>query len=180
MNTLKHIRAILLLPVMVTLIIPGVILHATGTLNIGRAGPPPLNFMLPLLGVLLIGFGLTLVVKTNVLFIKIGKGTLAPWDATQKLVVHGPYRYVRNPMISGVFCILLGESAMLGSGPLFCWFLFFLALNLVYTPLFEERDLERRLGEEYRVYKKHVPRWIPRLRPWEKPSDKGNNLTYRS
>jgi protein-S-isoprenylcysteine O-methyltransferase Ste14 len=91
---------------------------------------------------------------------------LAPWDATEKLVVVGPYRHVRNPMISGIFFILLGEVLMFGSVPLLVWFLVFVLGNATYIPLSEERGLARRFGEEYIRYKRHMPRWIPRLRPW--------------
>jgi protein-S-isoprenylcysteine O-methyltransferase Ste14 len=74
-------------------------------------------------------------------------------------------------MISGVLCILLGEAILFGSLPLFYWFVFFLVGNLIYMPLVEERDLERRFGEDYILYKQNVPRWIPRSRPWDAPFD---------
>ena len=67
-----------------------------------------------LLGAALIGLGLVLVVWTVRLFVTLGKGTLAPWDATTKLVVRGPYRHIRNPMIAGVACVLAGEVALFG------------------------------------------------------------------
>jgi protein-S-isoprenylcysteine O-methyltransferase Ste14 len=104
------------------------------------------------------------------MFARRGEGTLAPWDETQKLVVHGVYCHVRNPMISSVFCILAGEAALLGSLPILYWFLFFLIGNLIYIPLSEEPGLEHRFGDEYRRYKANVPRWIPRLTPWQPPA----------
>ena len=67
--------------------------------------------------------------RTISLFARVGQGTLAPWDPTQRLVVLGPYRHVRNPMISGVLAILLGEAALLGSPPLLVWFGAFFAVN---------------------------------------------------
>jgi protein-S-isoprenylcysteine O-methyltransferase Ste14 len=84
-------------------------------------------------------------------------------------VVRGPYRHVRNPMISGVLFILAGEALVLGSLPLLIWFLAFFAANSVWMPLIEEPGLERRFGEEYIEYKREVPRWLPRLKPWEQP-----------
>ena len=173
MNPLRHIRAILLLPVTVTVFVPAILINLTGGFRIGRALDLPWSLAPILTGVLLIGLGLALLIQTNVLFVRIGRGTLAPWDPTQKLVVRGIYRNVRNPMISGVLGILLGEALAFSSVALFCWFLIFLVLNLVYTPLIEERDLERRFGAEYREYKQHVPRWIPRLRRWEGPPGDG-------
>jgi protein-S-isoprenylcysteine O-methyltransferase Ste14 len=124
-------------------------------------------------GIALIGLGCILVVKTVSLFVSQGQGTLAPWDPTQKLVVRGVYRYVRNPMISGVLGILLGEAICLGSIPLLYWSIAFLVINLIYMPLVEERGLERRFGEAYAHYRRNVPRWIPRLKPWTFPSQEG-------
>jgi protein-S-isoprenylcysteine O-methyltransferase Ste14 len=98
---------------------------------------------------------------------RIGKGTLAPWDPTSRLVVSGPYRYVRNPMISGVLAVILGEAALFGSLPLLVWFGVVFAVNAVYFPLVEEPGLRRRFGEEYDAYRANVPRWLPRLRAWE-------------
>jgi protein-S-isoprenylcysteine O-methyltransferase Ste14 len=110
--------------------------------------------------------GLVLMIATIRLFVTVGKGTLAPWEPPQKLVVRGVYRYVRNPMISGVGLVLLGESVLTASLPLCGWFLVFLAVNSVYIPLSEEPGLVKRFGEEYLNYKQNVPRWIPRLTPW--------------
>ena len=97
----------------------------------------------------------------------VAEATLAPWNPPQKLVVRGVYRHVRNPMITGALCILLGEAIFFGSWWLLGWFGFALVLNLFYIPLFEEPGLARRFGEDYLLYKRNVPRWIPRLTPWE-------------
>ena len=102
-------------------------------------------------------------VATIRLFVTVGKGTLAPWEPTHKLVVQGVYRHVRNPMISGVILVLLGESVLTASLPLFCWFLVFAVINATYIPLLEEPGLVNRFGEEYLTYKGNVPRWVPRL-----------------
>jgi protein-S-isoprenylcysteine O-methyltransferase Ste14 len=104
--------------------------------------------------------------RTISLFAREGKGTLAPWDPTQRLVVRGPYRYVRNPMITGVLSILLGEAALFGSLWVLAWWLAFFAINAVYFPLIEEPGLRGRFGDEYERYRRSVPRWIPRRRPW--------------
>jgi len=106
-------------------------------------------------------------VTTVSLFATEGKGTLAPWDPPAHLVVRGPYRFVRNPMISGVILIILAESLILRSLPLAEWAGTFLLINMIYIPLFEEPFLEQRFGEEYRSYKRHVRRFLPRLRPWQ-------------
>lgn len=87
-------------------------------------------------------------------------------DPTQRLVVQGVYRHVRNPMISGVMAILLGEVVLAASLPLACWFLVFVAGNALYIPLAEEPGLAKRFGDDYEAYRRNVPRWIPRLKPW--------------
>jgi protein-S-isoprenylcysteine O-methyltransferase Ste14 len=106
-------------------------------------------------------------VATIRLFGTVGQGTLAPWEPPQHLVVRGVYRHVRNPMISGVLFVLLGESLLTASLPLFRWFVVFALINAIYIPLVEEPGLVKRFGDEYRTYKRNVPRWIPRLTPWE-------------
>jgi protein-S-isoprenylcysteine O-methyltransferase Ste14 len=106
-------------------------------------------------------------VATIRLFVTVGKGTLAPWNPTQRLVVQGIYRHVRNPMISGVFFVLLGEAVLAASLPLFYWLVVFIIGNAVYIPLAEEPGLVKRFGDEYLTYKQNVPRWIPRLTPWD-------------
>ena len=119
-------------------------------------------------GALLGAGGFALWAWTVRLFATVGEGTLAPWDPTQRLVAVGPYRHVRNPMISGVFAVLAGEALALGSESLAIWAGGFLAVNHLYFVLYEEPGLERRFGEAYREYRRAVPRWIPRRTPWER------------
>ena len=99
---------------------------------------------------------------TVALFAGVGQGTLAPWDPTTRLVVRGPYRHVRNPMISGVLAVLLGEAALFGSLAVLAWWAFVFALNAVYFVLVEEPGLRERFGAEYEAYAARVPRWLPR------------------
>ena len=120
-----------------------------------------------ILGLALIIAGLIIMVLTISSFIRIGKGTLAPWSPAKKLVVVGLYRYVRNPMILGVFTVLLGETTCIWSVVLFQWSAAFFVINTIYFILYEEPGLEKRFGEDYLNYKKHVPRWMPRLTPFD-------------
>ena len=159
MSVWRHLRAIGLLPVTVAVVVPGLILW-WGEAELG-------TWPLVTAGIALIALGLVLVSWTVALFARIGKGTLAPWDPTSRLVVVGPYRHVRNPMISGVLAVVLGEAALFGSVPLLVWFGAVFAVNAVYFPLVEEPGLRRRFGEDYEAYRAAVPRWVPRLRPWE-------------
>jgi len=82
------------------------------------------------------------------------------------LVVRGPYRHVRNPMITGVLCILLGEAAVTVSGWLLGWFAIFLAFQVIAIQFWEEPHLVKRYGNEYVDYRRNVPRWIPRISAW--------------
>lgn len=154
-----------ILPFTVLLIIPPAILWATG-FRIGWGLGMPWDAVVVLAGSVLMGNGLYYLFMTIWLFINIGRGTLAPWSPTKKLVIIGPYRHVRNPMISSVMMTLLGESIAFGSAGIFIWFLLFFGINHIYFVYSEEPGLEKRFGEEYITYKKNVPRWIPRLRPW--------------
>jgi protein-S-isoprenylcysteine O-methyltransferase Ste14 len=153
---------------MVLLVIPGLILYPGefDTLGLWRSVPSS-KVILPIIGILCVCPGLLLMVATIRLFMTVGKGTLAPWNPPQHLVVRGVYRYVRNPMISGVLFVLLGESLLTASLPLFYMFLVAVIINAIYIPLSEEPGLVERFGDEYLTYKRNVPRWIPRLSPWE-------------
>src|SRR5262245_13526006 len=124
MTTLRHLRAILMLPFMVAVVIPATMLFLTGidTFDLWQSAPAT-RVALLVLGGALSCLGLVLMVATIRLFASVGKGTLAPWNPTQRLVVQGIYRHVRNPMISGVFFLLLGEAMLVASLPLFCWFI---------------------------------------------------------
>jgi protein-S-isoprenylcysteine O-methyltransferase Ste14 len=151
----RHVRAIGLLPVVVTLAVPGLIVWRSGTASMSWVRIVP--------GIALIAAGLVLVAWTIGLFARFGRGTLAPWDPTRRLVVRGPYRHVRNPMIEGVLLVLFGEAALFGSFPLLLWLTGVLAANALYIPLVEEHALRRRFGQEYDAYCASVPRWVPRL-----------------
>lgn len=178
MSAAAHIRAITILPGVAVLVIPGLIIYSAKTIDFGWALQPPLNFLLISAGTTCIAFGLFLMFQTISLFASEGKGTLAPWEPPKNLVVKGVYRHVRNPMISGVLFILCGESLILGSVAMVFWFLAFLVGNMIYLPLLEEPGLERRFGESYLVYKKNVPPWFPRTKPWEQrvePLKKSNH-----
>ena len=166
MRLLRHLLAVVLLSGAEVIVIPAEIVRRTGALNVGWGLTPELAWLPWLLGCVLIGFGLLLMYKTVSLFASFGEGTLAPWDPPRRLVVRGVYRRVRNPMISGVFFVLLGEAVLLGSLPVLVWFLIVVAVNAIYIPFVEERSLSNRFGDEYLDYRRHVPRWIPRLRPW--------------
>jgi protein-S-isoprenylcysteine O-methyltransferase Ste14 len=93
-------------------------------------------------------------------------GTPAPPMPTRHLVVVGPYRHVRNPMYVAVLAIILGQALLFGSaGALLYAGVVLLAVTL-FVRGYEEPTLEGEYGEEYREYRRNVPGWVPRLRPW--------------
>jgi protein-S-isoprenylcysteine O-methyltransferase Ste14 len=117
-------------------------------------------------GALLFSLGLAMLAWTVGLFSRLGRGTLAPWDPTRRLVVAGPYAHLRNPMISGVTAMIVGEALASGSTRIGAWAAVFVLVNHVYFVVSEEPGLVERFGAEYEEYVRHVPRWIPRRRPW--------------
>jgi protein-S-isoprenylcysteine O-methyltransferase Ste14 len=149
---------------MMTVFIPWAIAAATG------ARPPDLStargLLLGICGAIFIALGLAMLVWTVVLFDRVGKGTLAIGSPV-KLVVRGPYRHVRNPMMSGVFCIQLGTAIATASPWLFGWFAFFFTCVLIAIRGVEEPHLRQRFGADYDEYVRHVPRWVPQPRGWE-------------
>lgn len=157
--------AILVLPGTALVLVPAVIVWLThGTVL--EAQPAAVDDIRFWLAAIAGGAGLFLAVWTCRLFVTAGRGTPAPWDPPRNLVVRGPYRHVRNPMITAVLLLLAAEALLLRSWALAGWLLVFFGGNAVYFPLFEEKDLEQRFGEAYRRYRANVPRWLPRPSPW--------------
>lgn len=117
-----------------------------------------------LTGLFIISIGLYVVIVTISTFIRIGKGTLAPWSPTKKLITGGIYGHVRNPMILGVLTVLIGEAIAILSINIFLWALIFFIINNIFFVLYEEPNLEKKFGNEYLEYKRNVPRWIPRFK----------------
>lgn len=116
--------------------------------------------------------GWALVAWTVTLFVVRGRGTLAPWNPTRRLVIDGPFAHVRNPMITGVAIAIGGAAIALRSAAVGEWLLVFVAVNHTYFVLSEEPGLRRRFGPAYEEYAAAVPRWWPRAtryRPTRSP-----------
>jgi protein-S-isoprenylcysteine O-methyltransferase Ste14 len=161
---LRHLLAILLLPFMVVVVVPYLLLTSfpVGDMATLLGDDLPLEWIARLPGVILFAGGFGMFCWCVILFAKVGRGTLAPWDPTQALVAAGPYRHVRNPMISGVVTMLFGQALAWGSWAIAIWAALVLLTSHVYFVLIEEPDLEQRFGASYINYKARVPRWIPR------------------
>jgi protein-S-isoprenylcysteine O-methyltransferase Ste14 len=161
----RLLRTIIILPGTALVVIPGAIVWALRATGGAVTAALPGQWTL-WLGLALAVVGLALAAWTVRLFAVEGQGTPAPWDPPRKFVVAGPYRYVRNPMITSVLAMIAAEALVLRAWPLAGWMAVFFVANAVYFPLVEEKGLERRFGDDYRRYKANVPRWIPRLTPW--------------
>ena len=162
---LRHAFAIAVLPFTVTVLVP---IWLARRYSVSLSFPDSFFGSLSVaVGLASLAIGVTLFVACLRRFAGEGQGTLAPWDPPRELVVTGPYRWVRNPMISGVVGVLLGEAFLLRSLPHFGWALLFAGINLVYIPFLEEPDLRRRFGDSYARYCANVPRVVPRLTPWK-------------
>jgi protein-S-isoprenylcysteine O-methyltransferase Ste14 len=113
------------------------------------------------LGVVCLAFGAALLAACIVEFARSGRGTLSPVDPPRLLVVHGLYRYVRNPMYLSVSLVVLGEALASGSAALgIYWAIWFAAVNL-FVIAYEEPALRQKFGASYDDYAQRVNRWIP-------------------
>jgi protein-S-isoprenylcysteine O-methyltransferase Ste14 len=121
--------------------------------------PSPYNW----LGIVMLAPGLFLLIWTFWAFAVIGKGTPVPYEASQNLITGGPYRYVRNPMVTATHFIMLGTAIILSSYILLILTILSVFSNHQYTVEVEEKEMEFRFGQEYLEYKARVSRWIPRL-----------------
>ena len=166
LTILRHLLSILLLPFMAVVVLPAWLRTAFAASDSRWVEHSPIAWLARFTGVLCIIVGFVLFSWCVSLFVSVGQGTLAPWDPTRNLVAVGPYRYIRNPMISGVALLLIGQALLWGSWVVGLWAGVFIVINHIYFVLLEEPGLEARFGAPYRLYKANVPRWIPRLRPW--------------
>ena len=108
--------------------------------------------------------GLLMISWSMITFFRV-KGTPVPFNPPPKLVLNGPYAYMRNPMLTGLFITLFGCGIYFNSISLaFIFTPFFIICNLIEIKYIEEPELEKRLGKDYIEYKKKVPRFIPRFK----------------
>jgi protein-S-isoprenylcysteine O-methyltransferase Ste14 len=95
-----------------------------------------------------------------------GMGTPAPVAPTEKLVVGGIYRHVRNPMYVAVLSIIFGQALIFSSWAVLAYGLVGAAAMVSFVKLYEEPTLAGRYGAEYEAYRRAVPGWLPRITPW--------------
>jgi protein-S-isoprenylcysteine O-methyltransferase Ste14 len=95
-----------------------------------------------------------------------GLGTPAPVAPTERLVIGGIYRHVRNPMYVAVLSIILGQALLFSSWLLVAYAAVAATAMVAFVKLYEEPTLARRYGAEYEAYRRAVPGWLPRPTPW--------------
>ena len=117
---------------------------------------------LRLVGIGLVAAGAGVLLHAFARFVVEGVGTPAPVAPTERLVVGGLYRYVRNPMYLAVTATILGQALLLGQWILLVYAVAFLAVVAAFVRWYEEPTLRRRFGEEYETYRRAVPAWWPR------------------
>ncbi|MFI5711296.1 methyltransferase family protein [Kribbella sp. NPDC051620] len=117
---------------------------------------------------LLIIAGLLVVVRAFIRFVREGHGTPAPIAPTERLVIGGDFRFVRNPMYVGVVAIILGQALLFLDLALLGYAIAAWATMASFVRWYEEPVLRERYGPQYDEYCKAVPAWIPRVRPWRR------------
>jgi protein-S-isoprenylcysteine O-methyltransferase Ste14 len=117
-------------------------------------------------GALLIVLGAAVLIHSFARFVTEGLGTPAPVAPTERLVVGGLYRYVRNPMYVAVAATIVGQALLLGQPVLLAYVAAFVAVVAAFVHGYEEPTLTLQFGAEYEEYRRAVPRWWPRRRPW--------------
>ena len=117
-------------------------------------------------GGVLIALGVGFLLHAFARFVLEGLGTPAPVAPTERLVVGGVYRYVRNPMYLAVGATIIGQALLLGQFGLLAYAAAFWLVVFGFVRLYEEPTLSARFGPSYDAYRRAVPGWIPRLHPW--------------
>jgi protein-S-isoprenylcysteine O-methyltransferase Ste14 len=151
------------------LLAPGVVAGLIPWLLTRWQAREPLPYWAPVrvLGGILLVAGLIALVQAFVRFVVEGLGTPAPVAAPDRLVVGGVYRYVRNPMYVAVLAAIIGQALLLGRLGLLLYAGAAWLIVAAFVHWYEEPTLTRRFGADYEAYRRAVPAWLPRLRPWE-------------
>lgn len=132
-----------------------------------RLDPPLLGFTaIRAGGAILVLFAVAGLVDSFARFAVQGRGTPAPVAPTEHLVVSGLYRYARNPMYISVVSGIIGQGLLLGNLNVLRYAVIVWALVHTFVIVYEEPVLRTQFGRSYEAYRAHVPRWLPRLRPW--------------
>jgi protein-S-isoprenylcysteine O-methyltransferase Ste14 len=122
---------------------------------------PPVALVV--IGAALAAAGAFVLLQAFARFVVEGIGTPAPVAPTERLVVGGAYRHVRNPMYLAVGAVIAGQALLLGRPVLFAYLAAYFGVVSLFVRLYEEPTLAARYGREYATYRETVPRWLPRV-----------------
>jgi len=167
MKRTEYLKVVLILPGNVLITIPLLIFLFTRN-SYSYYLVSPHNFLF-YVAMFFLTLGLFLAIwSVRTFYTKGGDGTPGPWRPVCNLIISGPYRYVRNPMILGAMDLLLFEAALFASTPLLLWAIVFFVGNIIYFKTFEEKELIKRFGADYEDYKNKVPMLFPKFTPYNK------------
>jgi protein-S-isoprenylcysteine O-methyltransferase Ste14 len=152
---------------------PGIVVGLIPWLLTGWQVHQPLPYWAPVrvLGLILLLAGLIALVQAFVRFVVEGFGTPVPIAAPEHLVVGGLYRHVRNPMYVAILAAIVGQALLMGQLQLLLYAAAIWLIAAAFVRWYEEPTLARQFGADYEAYRRAVPAWLPRLRPW-KPSER--------
>ena len=150
------------------LVAPGVVSGLIPWLLTGWRVREPMPYLAPVrvFGTVLLLAGLIVLIQAFLRFVVEGLGTPAPVAAPDRLVLGGPYRYVRNPMYVAMLAVFVGQALLLGQLGLLLYAAAMWLIVASFVRFYEEPTLARRYGAQYEAYRRAVPAWWPRLRPW--------------
>src|SRR5438046_8743580 len=135
---------------------PGRVLALSGIVAPASTGA------LQVAGIIMVTIGTAIALWCVFTFVFIGKGTPAPFDPPRKLVIRGPYRFVRNPMYIGAGMTLAGAALFYESLSIFIYTGLFFLITHLFVVLYEEPTLRRTFGYKYEAYLRRVRRWLPK------------------
>jgi protein-S-isoprenylcysteine O-methyltransferase Ste14 len=138
--------------------LPARVLASAGIVHPPEIGAPQVG------GMIVGSIGAALALWCLLTFATIGKGTPAPFDPPRRLVIRGPYLFVRNPMYIGADLALAGAALFYKSAPLLAYAAGFLLVCHLFVLAYEEPTLRRTFGAEYEAYRRRVSRWWPAAR----------------
>jgi protein-S-isoprenylcysteine O-methyltransferase Ste14 len=136
--------------------LPDRILSSTGIVQPSAIGARQIT------GMLLGASGAALALACILTFVFVGRGTPAPFDPPRRLVIRGPYRFVRNPMYLGAGLALAGAALFYQSVPLLAYAGVFLLVTHAFVVLYEEPTLRQTFEKDYEAYCRRVGRWWPK------------------
>jgi protein-S-isoprenylcysteine O-methyltransferase Ste14 len=159
MNIFVVVRAVVYAALFIGFVLvylPGRFLAWSGIAEPATTGAPQVA------GMIIVAIGTAIALWCVFTFVFVGKGTPAPFDPPRKLVVRGPYRFVRNPMYIGAGMTLAGAAVFYESLSISIYAGLFFIITHLFVVLYEEPTLRRTFGDEYEAYFRRLRRWIPK------------------